>query len=568
MLNLQGPIWVYDNWGLYEPTTIVNTPVTEEMSLRQVREIARLQKHGVRFDYYMMNAFWYTPGSAYREWNKEHWPNGPDRWIQACQEIGVKPGMWFAPNLLWKNRVAPAWQDSYSGDAHRPYGTPMDGSLSFFEGGFLADFMQALEHWYGRGIRLFELDMLDLQAATPASRAKLSKDEIRERNKAALMAALAAFRQKCPEAVIVGFNGFNFSLSIHPVDVDWLKVLETCYAGDLRVTNVPHSSYWRATDYFGDERTRLSEENGVPLHRIDGCSIVLSQTSFVDFRQAHAWKGMFLQAVARGGWKQTVYGAIDLIRTDEDARWLARLQKLYDPLLKGGTKSFGPRPVADKPDREPYGYVSSDSEGAVYTIINPANAVREIQLESPQGRPEGGRVLFRDAGYVPVLDKGALTLGPGQMAVVGFGPLCRSGLRPWRPARRGDSEEDRTRNRHVPRGRPEHIRSHHRAPRERRPAHYVPTVLHRREAPQDAPLSRGSPVCLPDRHAAAAGADRRARHEDPGLAARLQSAHNAGPARDASGDLLGPWRDSRGRCGGRPPHHHTLHVGRDQARGV
>jgi hypothetical protein len=421
MLNLQGPIWVYDNWGLYEPTTIVNTPVTEEMSLRQVREIARLQKHGVRFDYYMMNAFWYTPGSAYREWNKEHWPNGPDRWIQACQEIGVKPGMWFAPNLLWKNRVAPAWQDSYSGDAHRPYGTPMDGSLSFFEGGFLADFMQALEHWYGRGIRLFELDMLDLQAATPASRAKLSKDEIRERNKAALMAALAAFRQKCPEAVIVGFNGFNFSLSIHPVDVDWLKVLETCYAGDLRVTNVPHSSYWRATDYFGDERTRLSEENGVPLHRIDGCSIVLSQTSFVDFRQAHAWKGMFLQAVARGGWKQTVYGAIDLIRTDEDARWLARLQKLYDPLLKGGTKSFGPRPVADKPDREPYGYVSSDSEGAVYTIINPANAVREIQLESPQGRPEGGRVLFRDAGYVPVLDKGALTLGPGQMAVVGFG---------------------------------------------------------------------------------------------------------------------------------------------------
>jgi hypothetical protein len=191
-----------------------------------------------------------------------------------AREIGVKPGMWFAPNLLWKNRVAPAWQDSYSGDAHRPYGTPMDGSLSFFEGGFLADFMQALEHWYGRGIRLFELDMLDLQAATPASRAKLSKDEIRERNKAALMAALAAFRQKCPEAVIVGFNGFNFSLSIHPVDVDWLKVLETCYAGDLRVTNVPHSSYWRATDYFGDERTRLSEENGVPLHRIDGCSIV------------------------------------------------------------------------------------------------------------------------------------------------------------------------------------------------------------------------------------------------------------------------------------------------------
>ena len=39
-----------------------------------------------------------------------------------------------------------------------------------------------------------------------------------------------------------------------------------------------------------------------------------------------------------------------------------------------------------------------------------------------------GRLLFRDAGFTPVLNGNSLTLGPGQMAVVGYGAYSSSAL--------------------------------------------------------------------------------------------------------------------------------------------
>ena len=73
---------------------------------------------------------------------------------------------------------------------------------------------------------------------------------------------------------------------------------------------------------------------------------------------------------------------------------------------------------------EPYGFGSFDSLGAVYTVVNPAQSVEELELpklsrvQAPLG---AGRILFRDAGFVPVLRGNRITLGPGEMAAVGFG---------------------------------------------------------------------------------------------------------------------------------------------------
>ena len=63
--------------------------------MRELDELLRLKKAGVRFDYYMMDAFWFAPDGGYRTWRKPNWPNGPDAWIKKCQENGIKPGMWF-----------------------------------------------------------------------------------------------------------------------------------------------------------------------------------------------------------------------------------------------------------------------------------------------------------------------------------------------------------------------------------------------------------------------------------------------------------------------------------------
>jgi hypothetical protein len=130
--------------------------------------------------------------------------------------------------------------------------------------------------------------------------------------------------------------------------------------------------------------------------------------------------GMLLLEVARGGWVNTIHGNLEFL-DDAKARWFARVQKLYAPLqATGRTKAFGGIPG----DVQPYGFGSLDSAGAIYTVVNPAQFVQEIEMPLLSGVQEplrGGHVIFRDAGFVPELTGDKIRLGPGQLAAVGFG---------------------------------------------------------------------------------------------------------------------------------------------------
>jgi hypothetical protein len=143
---LQAPISVYNNWSSYDELSD-NIPLTEKLAMRELDELLRLKRAGVRFDYYMMDAFWFAPDGAYRDWRKPNWPNGPDAWIKKCRDNGVLPGLWFSTNTLVKIQAAPAWKNSLNANG---------SAMSFSEGGFLPDFMSVLQHWYDRGIRMFK----------------------------------------------------------------------------------------------------------------------------------------------------------------------------------------------------------------------------------------------------------------------------------------------------------------------------------------------------------------------------------------------------------------------------
>ncbi len=120
------PIFVYNNWSAYDELSD-NIPLTEHLALKELDEVLRLRRFGVRFDYYMMDAFWFDPDGGYRTWRKPNWPDGPDAWIKKCRDNGILPGLWFGTNALVKINPAPAWQDSL---------TEKKGSMSFSEGGF------------------------------------------------------------------------------------------------------------------------------------------------------------------------------------------------------------------------------------------------------------------------------------------------------------------------------------------------------------------------------------------------------------------------------------------------
>jgi len=415
---LSAPVSVYNNWSSYDELSD-NIPLTESLAMRELDELLRLKRAGVRFDYYMMDAFWFAPEGGYRAWRKPNWPNGPDAWIARCKQNGVRPGLWFSTNTLVKIQAAPAWRDSLNKD-----GTEM----SLFEGGFLPDFINVLQYWYDHGIRMFKFDFLDLYAATPAAAARLTREEIKERNTTALRDALFAFRVKNPDAVLIAFNGFGGVLDNtftplpfrDPTDLRWLSVFAMEYTGDPRPSDVPEANFWRSVDIYGDHMVRRFEQLGFQLERIDSTSFMVGNTGTIYYRGMQEWKGAYLLMMAHGGWVNTVHGNLESIQGD-DARWMARAQALFFELQSlGRVHSFGGIPG----DIEPYGFAGVTTRGAVYVAVNPAQRVACItlpQLALNQVPLGPGRVQFRDAGFVPALAGNRLTLGPGQMALVGYG---------------------------------------------------------------------------------------------------------------------------------------------------
>lgn len=415
---LPDPISVYDNWAAYDELSD-NVPLTEELSLKELDNVLRLRRDGVRFDYYVMDAFWFDPVGGYRTWKKPNWPQGPDRWIEMCRKNGIQPGLWFSTNTLVHLKAVPQWRDSLNKN-----GTAM----SMFEGGFLPDFMKVLQFWHDRGIRMFLFDFADMTAATPQSEARLSKEEIVRRNSTAFREALAAFRRKNPDVVLEAFNGFGGVMDTtyypfpfkDPVDLRWLTVFDSLYCGDPRPGDVPTMNFWRSLDIYSDHQMRRYEQSGVPIQRIDTTSFMPGKTGTIYRRAFQEWKGSLLLMMARGGWINTTYGNLELLG-DKDARWFARVQSLFLHFQsEGRIKTFGGIPG----DAQPYGFGALDGQGSVYTVVNPTETVTSITLpilSQEQAPIIKGSVLFRDAGFIPKLTGNRIQLGPEQMAVVGFG---------------------------------------------------------------------------------------------------------------------------------------------------
>jgi hypothetical protein len=420
---LRDPIFVYNNWSAYDELSD-NVLLTEQLAMKELDEILRLRSLGVRIDYYVMDAFWFAADGGYRKWRTSSWPNGPDEWIRKCRENGILPGLWFGTNNLVKIEAAPAWQDSLN-DQHTV--------MSFHEGGFLPDLMDTLQLWYDRGVRMFKFDFVDFGAVTAETEARLSKDEIRARNSEAFREALRRFRQKNPEAVLVAYNGFGGDLEStsgpfpfqNPVDLRWLEVFDSLYPGDPRPSDVPQVNFWRSVDIYSDHQVRRYEQSHVPLERIDSSSFMMGNTGTIYYRKTNAWKGMAVLMLARGGWVNTIYGSLELL-SDNDARWLAKVQSLYLRLqAMGRTKTFGGIPG----ELEPYGFGSVEAEGALYAVVNPSQSVQEIRmppLTRQQQSNRSGRVLFRDAGFMPLLEEDRIKLGPGQLALVGYGRYAQA----------------------------------------------------------------------------------------------------------------------------------------------
>jgi hypothetical protein len=415
-LALNQPIAVYNNWSAYDELSD-NIELTEALAMEELDQILRLRRAGVRIDYYVMDAFWYGTNGGYREFRLPHWPAGPTRWLEACRQHDIKPGLWVASNVPFRLDIIPEWRSSMD---------PTDSAMCLFDGGFLPQFIETMQFWYDRGVRLFKFDFANFTIATADAAHRFSKEEILRRNCEALRNALRQFKKKNPEVLLAAFNGFGgetegtFAPIRQTVDLRWLDTFDSLYCGDPRFSDVPAMSFWRSMDFYSDHMVRYYEANGVPLERIDntGCMVGVAGTCYG--RRTATWKSMLLLEHARGGWMNVYYGNLELL-DDAQAKWFAKVQSIFFGLQSfGRTYPFGGLPGKE----EAYGFCAVSANGSLYTVVNPSQSVVRVKLPRVhrlQTATSAGRIQFRDAGFKPVLSQDEVLLGPEQLAVVGYG---------------------------------------------------------------------------------------------------------------------------------------------------
>ena len=406
---LTHPVSVYINWSAYDELSDA-VPLTEAIAMTQLRHLLRLRELGVRFDYYMMDCFWYARDTGYRSFRTPHWPDGPGVWLDKCAANNVLPGLWISTNCLWAGLdVIPAWKDSK--DATREV-------LAFAQGGYLPHLMESLDIWYQRGVRAYKFDFADFAAATPDMLATMLPHEIRTANIVAFRAALCRFRQTHPDCLLMGYNGFED----HPIqgatdeplrksiDTRWLDAFDSLYCGDPRPADVPCMNFWRSKDIYSDHMVRVYQNSDLPLSRIDNAGFMIGTTGTCYYRGKSAWKAMLLLSLARGGWVNTYYGNLDLLG-DEDAAWFAKAQQLFWPHISKNQIAT----VGDLPGTAGVYGLGSEGEapGHFTLVVNPSQKMAETAVNR-------GRVLYHDGAQVKYNSQG-IVLGPEQMVLVGEG---------------------------------------------------------------------------------------------------------------------------------------------------
>jgi hypothetical protein len=411
------PVSVYVSWAAHDELSDT-VRLDEGLAFRELDAISVLKGQGAQFDYFLLDMGWFDRDFGYRRFRKEDWPQGPDRFLAACREHGLKPGLWLSTNVCgWSNppwmTPLPEWQDSRGGY--------LDLAMSLHTGGYLAYQIETMQRWYDLGVRAFKFDFAVMGAASPGELARLGRAEVERLNADAWWSALRAFRKRNPEVLLMAYNGYGgdtsdtsprFSLTVNH---RWLDVFDSLYCGDPKPSDVPCANFWRSLDTYSDAMVFQYAANGVPLSRVDSSGFMIGNTGTIYRRGKAAWKGTMILSAARGGHVNTYYGDVALLDA-ADGAWFAKVQSLYYPFQeRDQVTTFGDYPGTGRP----YGFVARAAEGAVCTVVNPGPTAVDESL--PLAADPKIRLLFTDSGFVPIAGNSSIHLGPGQMAVLGTG---------------------------------------------------------------------------------------------------------------------------------------------------
>ena len=362
---------IYCDWGLHDDLAKGEDLVelTEKMTLENIARVAeQSKKSGVRYDYYLMDAFWFEDHNPYIDFKRRTFPHGAAPVIEALEKEGMKYGLWFDLNCIYAELCG-----------MEKYATLLKSKALCFACNEIASLMtRAIAHQIRTlGVKMVKLDFAYFECMNPAHGHSTEHVESKEKSVANFIEMVRTLREIEPDLKFLCYNGWTTSLdwigsvqqrSGYAISPYWTQYVDYLYCGDPRPSEIACENLENSLVYYTDAMVRNFREAGVPFASVDDHGTMSGQTSTIYWLGKKLLRAGALMNVMRGGGKLHVYGDTRDF-DDDDLKYLGYVNAVGEKISSHGFRTDFI--AGDVRRGEPYGYAARGAAEGYAVVLNP-----------------------------------------------------------------------------------------------------------------------------------------------------------------------------------------------------
>ncbi len=372
---------IYCDWGLHDDLSD-NIELTEEMTRNNINKLDILmKKSGVRFDYYLMDAFWFEENQPYICFKERTFPKGIDYIIQMLEEKGIKFGLWFDLNCIHVHLKG-----------MEKYDTLLENGSLCFACDEIADMMfEAIRyHILNHKVQLIKLDFAYFECKNPTHGHSIDFVESKEKSIVNFIRMTQRLKEIDPGLKIICYNGWTTELdwigsvkqkSGFAVSPYWSRSVNYVYCGDPRPSEIVTPDLADSLVYYTDAMIRNFYDALMPFGGIDDHGTMIGDTATIYRLGKKLFRCGWLMNAMRGGGKLHLYGKVDLL-DDSDLEYMREVSDVFDDINAGIYETSCI--LGDARRAEVYGYSISEGDTGYAVILNPATYARPFSLSLPE----------------------------------------------------------------------------------------------------------------------------------------------------------------------------------------
>lgn len=396
------PLRIYCDWGLHDDLSD-NVILTEEMTLENIKRLKDLKKRSnVRFDYYLMDAFWFENGNPYIDFKNETFPDGVQPVLDALKDADMKYGLWFDLNCIHAHLK--------DVDEYKKYDELLENGALCFACDKIAKLMTdaIAHHIVNHGVKMIKLDFAYFECKNSKHGHSVEHAESKEKSVKNFFRMLKELKRLEPELKILCYNGWTTNLSWignveersgYAISPYWCEYVDYLYCGDPRPSEIACERLEDSIVYYTDAMIRNFRESSMPFFAIDDHGTMMGYTSTIYKLGKKLFRTGSLMDVMRGGKKLNLYGDVSELN-EEDLKYLSLLNDVYEDIVRN---EYGMQFVSgDARKGEIYGYATDGAIEGYAVIVNPLSKKCKHTLSLPQWKNSNVLVetLVRDGESV------------------------------------------------------------------------------------------------------------------------------------------------------------------------